>query len=71
MLDSFDEIAAALEREGVKPYVDPVFRFPHVYAKFLSSLHERGLITWGAELVIYLWLVFCCQEERSSPYDTW
>ena len=50
MLNSPDGTAAALEREGVKPYVDPAFRPPHAYVKFPSSLHDRSLITWEQNL---------------------
>lgn len=63
MLSSSDETAAALEREGVKPYVDPAFRSPNVYVESLSSLHERGLITWEQNLSSTCGLLFVAKKN--------
>jgi len=63
MLNSPDETVAALQCEGVKHHVDPAFRSPHVYASFLSLLHDRGVITWERDLPSTCGLFFVSKKD--------
>ena len=50
LLRSASDAVRMTSESGInRPYVDPAFRSPRVYAKFLLDAHARGLLEWHFE----------------------
>ena len=64
LLCSETEAFSALEDAGVqRPYVDPSFRSPKVYSRFLRELHHKNLIEWTVGGKSYLGIFFVAKKD--------